>query len=908
MGETRAQRAGLIARLANLDPYPESVPINHLVQVEGTPLFANAARRGRARSARVRAHDRGRAHHDAEGEGAPVARGAASSATPCRRCAFSPARIRSSTATACSRPAIRTSKPIARSSRGWGSCPKRDVGASIAGARERARASARAAGLARDAADRRVAARAHARGRRPRSRLVREQRLPRPRALIPRSRRGARRRSRAGAWAPARRISCAATPRRTRRWSSELAAFVAPCADARAMSFSSGYLANLAILTALAGRGDAVFADRLNHACLNDGALLSRARTRALRALRRRRACAAPRGDERAAQDHRHRRRVQHGRRRGAAAAAAGARGASRRVARGRRRARLRRAGRRAAAALAHFGLASERIVYMGTLGKAAGVAGAFVAAHPAVDRNAAADGALLHLHDRRAAAARRSRCAQHSRVIRDDDARRARLHALDRAFREGARELPWPLLPSSTAIQPLDRRRCGAAAALVAARWPSAALGARDPPADGAGGTARLRVSLSAAHTDGPTCDALLRGARGSCDVDARRPSLHVGRRGRRAAAGAAARLRDARRPVRADRPCARAASSRARRRSAGHGYSTRPRDRYARIGRRCGLSRAFDLREPATVPRLVVRRARRAAHRALAARRRRARSSLSARRRASSRRRLAARDGADDAGALRRRAARLVSAHAAALSHAAGARQRRGPRDARFACATRCSRAARRRRATLRRCCDILDARPTCAPCCDAIATPALVITGARDALTPAAAGAWLARRHSRRALRRRSGRRARAVPVAPRRFPRHASEPFSMSTPSFPAPDPREVDPRAVRRAFARAAATYDAAAALQREVATRMAQRLEYVKLSPAADPRRRMRHRRGDRRARHPLSPGARRRARRRAADGRSGPRARAAGALAAAASRSGSRARSGARRSACAAT
>jgi biotin synthase len=38
MGETRQQRAGLIAQLANLDPYPESVPINHLVQVEGTPL------------------------------------------------------------------------------------------------------------------------------------------------------------------------------------------------------------------------------------------------------------------------------------------------------------------------------------------------------------------------------------------------------------------------------------------------------------------------------------------------------------------------------------------------------------------------------------------------------------------------------------------------------------------------------------------------------------------------------------------------------------------------------------------------------------------------------------------------------------------------------------------------------
>ncbi|GAC1410497.1 MAG: biotin synthase BioB [Burkholderiaceae bacterium] len=39
MGESRRQRAGLVAQLANLDPYPESVPVNHLVQVEGTPLY-----------------------------------------------------------------------------------------------------------------------------------------------------------------------------------------------------------------------------------------------------------------------------------------------------------------------------------------------------------------------------------------------------------------------------------------------------------------------------------------------------------------------------------------------------------------------------------------------------------------------------------------------------------------------------------------------------------------------------------------------------------------------------------------------------------------------------------------------------------------------------------------------------
>ena len=38
MGESRRERAGLVAQIANLDPYPESVPINQLVQVEGTPL------------------------------------------------------------------------------------------------------------------------------------------------------------------------------------------------------------------------------------------------------------------------------------------------------------------------------------------------------------------------------------------------------------------------------------------------------------------------------------------------------------------------------------------------------------------------------------------------------------------------------------------------------------------------------------------------------------------------------------------------------------------------------------------------------------------------------------------------------------------------------------------------------
>ena len=57
--------------------------------------------------------------------------------------------------------------------------------------------------------------------------------------------------------------------------------------------------------------------------------------------------------------------------------------------------------------------------------------------------------------------------------------------------------------------------------------------------------------------------------------------------------------------------------------------------------------------------------------------------------------------------------------------------------------------------------------------------------------------------------------------------------------MAEPSYPVPDPRDVDPAAVKRAFSRAAAHYDTAAVLQREVASRMLSRLDVVKLAPAA---------------------------------------------------------------------
>src|SRR6202030_4158976 len=59
------------------------------------------------------------------------------------------------------------------------------------------------------------------------------------------------------------------------RLEEELAAFTG---RERALLFSTGYMANLGVITALAGRGELVLLDRLNHASLIDGALLSGAR------------------------------------------------------------------------------------------------------------------------------------------------------------------------------------------------------------------------------------------------------------------------------------------------------------------------------------------------------------------------------------------------------------------------------------------------------------------------------------------------------------------------------------------------------------------------------------------------------------------------------------------------------
>jgi len=94
--------------------------------------------------------------------------------------------------------------------------------------------------------------------------------------------------------------------------------------------------------------------------------------------------------------------------------------------------------------------------------------------------------------------------------VIRDDRARRRHLHALVARFRAGAHALPWRLLPSDTAIQPLV---VGASAAAVALSEALATHGVWVPairPPTVPANTARLRISLSAAHSEADV-DALL-------------------------------------------------------------------------------------------------------------------------------------------------------------------------------------------------------------------------------------------------------------------------------------------------------------------------------------------------------------------------------------------------------------
>ena len=288
----------------------------------------------------------------------------------------------------------------------------------------------------------------------------------------------------------------------------ELADWVAPCADARALLFSTGYLANLAIVTALCGRSDTVFGDRLNHACLNDAALLSRAEfvryrhgdlvelSRSLAESRAKRKLIAtdavfsmdgdiaplPRLLELAdAHDAWLVVDDAHG---------FGVTGEGR-------------------GTLARFGLRSERIIYMGTLGKAAGVAGAFVAAHPAVVETLLQT-ARSYVFTTASPPLLACALQQSLAIIRGEPERRERLFALIDRFRAGAARLPWRVLPSETPIQPLIIGENAETLRVSEALWERGLWVPAIRPPTVPRGSARLRITLSAAHSE-TDVDALL-------------------------------------------------------------------------------------------------------------------------------------------------------------------------------------------------------------------------------------------------------------------------------------------------------------------------------------------------------------------------------------------------------------
>ena len=276
----------------------------------------------------------------------------------------------------------------------------------------------------------------------------------------------------------------------------ELAAFTR---RPRALLFSTGYMANLAVLTALAGPGQRVLLDRLSHASLIDGARLSGA------ALRRfahadpeaaRRLARTPfallgtdglfsmDGDlaplpalAQLAQAH------------GAWLAVDDAHG-------------LGVLGAGGGGTLEHFGLTVREVpVLVGTLGKAFGSFGAFVAGeHDLIEflLQRARPYIYTTALPQPVAAATRAALA----LAVSEPWRRAQLAAHVQRFRARAQAAGIPLLPSQSPIQPVV---LGCAAAVLEAQRALAAAGycvvAIRPPTVPPG-SARLRVTLSAAHT----------------------------------------------------------------------------------------------------------------------------------------------------------------------------------------------------------------------------------------------------------------------------------------------------------------------------------------------------------------------------------------------------------------------
>ncbi|MFN3579430.1 MAG: 8-amino-7-oxononanoate synthase [Pseudomonas sp.] len=270
----------------------------------------------------------------------------------------------------------------------------------------------------------------------------------------------------------------------------------------RALLMSSGYMANLGTVAALVGQGDTVLEDRLNHASLLDAGLLSGARfTRYLHndidSLRGRLAKAE--GNTLVVTD-------------GvfsmdgdladlpALCAAAQERNAWVMVDDAHGFGCL---GQQGGGIVEHFGLTPEQVpVLIGTLGKAFGTAGAFVAgSEDLIETLIQFARPYIYTTSQPPAVA----CAtlKSLELLRQESWRREHLQALIAQFRKGATQLGLQLMDSPTPIQPIMVGCSQRALALSAAlRRQGILVGAIRPPTVPRD-TARLRVTLSAAHSE---------------------------------------------------------------------------------------------------------------------------------------------------------------------------------------------------------------------------------------------------------------------------------------------------------------------------------------------------------------------------------------------------------------------
>jgi 8-amino-7-oxononanoate synthase len=268
----------------------------------------------------------------------------------------------------------------------------------------------------------------------------------------------------------------------------------------RALLFSTGYMANMGVVSALVGRGDAIFADRLNHASLNDAALVSRAAfkryahndldalehllktTPARRRLVVTDAVFSMDGDIAPVPA-----LLELCERHDACLFVDDAHGFG----------VLGEAGR---GTLAHCKLVSDRIIYMATLGKAAGVAGAFVAGDDMLIETLIQN-ARTYIYTTATPPLLAHALLTSLQIIAAEEWRRERLRALIAQLRAGLAAAPWPLMESDTPIQPLVIGGNDEALALSAKLAAAGLLVPAIRPPTVPRGTARLRISLSADH-----------------------------------------------------------------------------------------------------------------------------------------------------------------------------------------------------------------------------------------------------------------------------------------------------------------------------------------------------------------------------------------------------------------------